>query len=97
MFVQVGLAANFQQTRRIALQTLGNGANRADILGDVVADGSVAASRSVTKFTIFIEKRNSDTVDFWLDHNGNFLFWQQSFQSAIEIGDFLFGISVVET
>ena len=77
-------------------ELLGDAADGADVVGDVVAGLAVAAGDGVDEAAIFIAQRDSDTIDFGLDGDGD-VFWfgivtlQVLAQALIELDEFLFG------
>ena len=95
-FVQEGLAADLQEIGRVPRQSFWHGANRPNVLGNVVASASVTAGGSITKLALFVEKRDGDSVHFWLNDYRDLFVRQQALHSPVEIGYLFFRIGVVE-
>ena len=95
--VHVNLAARFENFRGRATQPLGHRSNGANVLSDVVADHPIPTRGRVSQFSVFVEKRNGHAVYFWLDYDWNLFVRQKARDAPVKIGDFRFGISVVET
>jgi hypothetical protein len=55
-------------------------------LGDVIADGAITAGCSVADFAVFVQDRNGNAIDFWLDHHWNFLMWEQAGDTRVKFG-----------
>ena len=65
----VDFAADLQQRRHLpAVQSQGDVANRADVVGDVVADAAVAAGDAPDQQSLFIDQRDGHAVDLQFDH-----------------------------
>ena len=94
---QIYLAPDLQALRRVTLEALGDRADRAGILGDVVALHAVAARGGVLQRAIFVEKRNRDTVNLRFDDHRNLTPGQDLLDASVKLRDLVFGIGVVQT
>ena len=73
------------------LECEGNVSDGADVLGDIVAGGAVAAGGSVFQGAVFVEKGDGDTVDFRLHRYGDFLAAEVFLEAFVECDEFGFG------
>src|SRR5690348_16396938 len=67
--IEISFSANFENLWRRPAQLVRHRFDRLNILSDVVADKTIAASRSVFQFAAFVHHRNRDPIDFWLDND----------------------------
>jgi len=79
-FEEVGIghedfATDFEEVGGGVWEGEGDGADGADILGDIVAYGAVATSEGVGKLAVAVDEGDGDSVDFGFDTEGEGVFF----------------------
>ena len=81
---QIDLASDFEQRWRVARQRLGDIGDRANIVGDVLADLAVAPSGALDEDTVLVAQRDGETIELQLDTEpGHRLTLQATLRSLI--------------
>ena len=90
------LTPNFEEPGRRPFQPRWHGANRADVLRDIVTHRPVAAGRGRSERAIFVEQGNRDAVYLWFDDHGYLFVRQEPFETPVKIAHLFFRVGVVE-
>ncbi len=85
----VDLAAHLQPGRSLAAQTQGNGPDRAQIGGHVLADPTIATGGTPDESTLFVDQADRQAIQFGFDREFRFRHVQGFGQPAHEGGGFL--------
>ena len=96
MLVHENFAAHFQDIGCVAFQMRGHGADRPNILRDVVADGAITARRGVTQSPFSYRSETATPSTLGSITTGIFSLGKSRCMRAVKIRYLFFGISVVE-
>jgi hypothetical protein len=84
------------EKRRSVFESEGDVPDGADVLGNIVPTGAIAAGEGVFESAVAIDERTGDAVDFWFDGERDG-FECEAFLEALEkFGDFFFVEEVVD-
>ena len=73
-----------------------NRADRADVLGDIVARGSIAARGGIAQGSVLVQERNGNAVHLWFHDGLDERTRKQLFEPGKKRADLAFGIRVVQ-
>ncbi len=75
----------------LALEFQRDVADGADVLGDVVAGGAVAAGGGVFQRAVFVEERDGDAIDLGFEGDGDVLAAEVFLEALVEADEFGLG------
>ncbi len=95
--VEVDFASDFEYGGGcVGLKAEGDGADGADVGGDVVSSGAVAAGKGVDELTVFVAEGDGDAVNFGLDDIIDGGLGEELAGALVKVEELLFGVGVGE-